>query len=546
MDTVTITTPEVSKKPIKSLSENSIWPNGIKTDNDGYTTFYTLGTNKINVPTSSSAWPKGNKLISPFVYQDDKLVGFCDTKAMEVGDATTIVMPYEHIEAEFSSIDKDTLQIATPKATFKKASWADGEMEDIPEAQYKYKGCKTLDDVKAVDGNYKTTDIVDGTWSEILCDLEDSNPTIAWSRGMFYDCSNLTTFTSDLSSLTYGYCMFQYCSNLTTFTSDLSSLTNGNSMFYNCYNLTTFTSDLSSLIDGGRMFYGCSNLSSFNSDLSSLIGGGGMFYGCSNLSSFNSDLSSLIEGSEFMFGGCTNLTSFTSDLSSLTSAYDMFNRCTSLTSFDCNLSSLTNGNSMFDNCHNLTTFDSDLSSLIYGAYMFRECTSLTSFNSDLGSLTNGSYMFKDCKLDTTSVQNIARTIKDVNDMENQGECDMVWRYIHIDIDNTTPNSEEIEAFNLISSKGWTVYVNGNEHSSASPASVMTLDETGEEISTPIPFYAKPQQTDEKHARYIDSEGNFFIILGAQFIYGDDISTYGMFINEEDAAANMGLTKIERA
>ena len=229
----------------------------MKVDSDGYAVFYELGTNKVDIPTSSSAWPKGNKLISPFVYQDDKLVGFCDTKAMEVGDASIIVMPYEHIEAEFSSIDKGSLQIATPKATFKKASWKDSGVEDIPEAQYKYKGCKTVNDVKAVDSNYRTTDIVNGTWTEILCDLKNGNTTDIWNGGMFGVCDNLTTFTSDLSSLTNGSKMFYYCENLTTFTSDLSSLTDGQGMFMECSNLTSFSSDLPSLTSGDNMFSGC-------------------------------------------------------------------------------------------------------------------------------------------------------------------------------------------------------------------------------------------------------------------------------------------------
>jgi hypothetical protein len=51
-------------------------------------------------------------------------------------------------------------------------------------------------------------------------------------------------------------------------------------MFYNCSKLTTFTSDLSSLENGYRMFYGCSTFTSFNSDLSSLKKGDGMFYNC--------------------------------------------------------------------------------------------------------------------------------------------------------------------------------------------------------------------------------------------------------------------------
>jgi hypothetical protein len=73
---------------------------------------------------------------------------------------------------------------------------------------------------------------------------------------MFKGCSSLTTFTSDLSSLTDGYEMFQNCSNLTTFTSDLSPLITGSYMFEACSNLTIFTSDLSSLTDGNGMFNG--------------------------------------------------------------------------------------------------------------------------------------------------------------------------------------------------------------------------------------------------------------------------------------------------
>ena len=150
---------------------NSIWPNGMKVDSDGYAVFYPLGTNKVNVPTNSSEWPKGNKFVSPFVYQDDKLVGFVDTKALTVSDNTTIYLPYEHIEAQFSAIDKGQLQIHAPNAITKKASWKDSGVEDIPESQFKYKGCTTVDNVTSVDANYQTTDIVNGTWSEPLWDL---------------------------------------------------------------------------------------------------------------------------------------------------------------------------------------------------------------------------------------------------------------------------------------------------------------------------------------------------------------------------------------
>ena len=476
---------------------NSIWPNGMKVDSDGHAVFYPLGTNKVNVPTSSTQWPKGNKLVSPYVYQDDKLVGFVDTKALTVSGNTTIYLPYEHIEAEFSAIDKGQLQIHAPNAITKKASWKDSEVEDIPEAQYKYKGCKTVDNVKTVDNNYKTTDIVNGTWSEPLWDLEDSS-------SMFYGCTALTSFNSDLSSLTNGESMFKNCANLTAFTNDLSSLTNGISMFTET-NLTTFSSDLNSLITGEDMFAYCLNLTSFDSDLSSLT------YGFD------------------MFRNCTNLTTFTPDVSSLSKGNYMFAYCLNLTSFDSDLSSLTDGSGMFYNCTALTTFTSDLSSLYDGDSMFYNCTALTTFTSNLRYLIYGRYMFYGCKLDTPSVQNIADTIKTVSSGT-----------IHIGIGNSTPNEQETEAFNTIASKGWTVYVNGLTSSNVWNPTSLT-PENGEETTTPIPFWAKPVPATEETASYTDSEGNFYNILGAQFVYGDDLSTYGMFTSEEDAAANMRLT-----
>lgn len=152
---------------------NSIWPNGMKVDSDGHAVFYPLGTKKVEVPTSSSEWPKGNKLVSPFVYdKDDKLVGFVDTKALTVSSNTTIYLPYTHIEAEFSAIEKGQLQIHAPNATTKKASWKDSGVEDIAEAQFKYKGCTTVDNVITIDSDYKNTDIINGNWSEPLYDLE--------------------------------------------------------------------------------------------------------------------------------------------------------------------------------------------------------------------------------------------------------------------------------------------------------------------------------------------------------------------------------------
>jgi len=101
---------------------NSVWPNGIKRDGEGYVTVYPLGTNKVDISTIT--WPEGDKLVSPYVYQNDKLVGFIDTKALTVSGTATITMNYNHIEADFASISEGTLTVNAPNATVKKFTWS--------------------------------------------------------------------------------------------------------------------------------------------------------------------------------------------------------------------------------------------------------------------------------------------------------------------------------------------------------------------------------------------------------------------------------------
>ena len=345
---------------MSSNLQNSIWPNAGGT----------LGQNKVQIPDGiNTTWPEGDALVHNFVYHKGKLVGFVDTKALIANDSKSTTFPYEYVNISLPSIAEGEMtynydQCAYVVLNNEVIKWheegdipSDEELEIITK---KYLGCKTVEDVIAVDPNYKTTDIIDGVWTEGLGDLEQGDY-------MFSGCSALTSFSSDLSSLTDGRWMFNYCRNLTSFSSDLSSLTSGNSMFYTCSALTSFNGDLSSLTDGNSMFSECTNLTSFSSDLSSLTTGNSMFYK-TNLLEFTSDLSSLTNG-EYMFRSCRNLTSFSSDLSSLTS-----------------------GDSMFYGA-NLTSFSSDLSSLTNGVYMFQSCNALTSFSSDLSSLTSGNGMF---------------------------------------------------------------------------------------------------------------------------------------------------------
>lgn len=92
---------------------NSVWPNGLKRDDEGYVNFYPTGTNKVDISTIT--WPEGTKVKSPFVYQGDTLVGFVDTKALDIdNNNTTIDINYTHFDADLDSIMENTLTINTP------------------------------------------------------------------------------------------------------------------------------------------------------------------------------------------------------------------------------------------------------------------------------------------------------------------------------------------------------------------------------------------------------------------------------------------------
>ena len=253
---------------------NSVWPNGLKVDSEGYVTFYPLGTNKVDISTIT--WPDGDKLISPFVYQNDKLVGFVDTKALTVSGSATTTMNYNHIEADFASISEGALTVNAPNATVKKFTWAvstggdetfDFVIIDFNTADEEI--INTVRTAKRVVDNklYDADDNLIGTWDTSKLEVggfEDeetgnfdglfNNKTEdSWtSRGII-----LSEFDSDLPSLTNGNFMFFFCENLTSFSSDLPSLTDGTAMFSACHNLTSFSSDLSSLTNGHSMFYGC-------------------------------------------------------------------------------------------------------------------------------------------------------------------------------------------------------------------------------------------------------------------------------------------------
>lgn len=477
---------------------NSVWPNGLKRDEEGYVTFYPLGTNKVDISTIT--WPEGDKLVSPFVYQNDKLVGFVDTKALTVSGSAATTMNYSHIEADFASISEGKLTVNAPNATVKKFSWAvstgGDETFDFVIIDFNTTDQETIDTVRTakrvVDNKlYDANDGLIGTIDTSKIEVGGSYDMKA--DGLFYNGNEraliLSDFNSDLSSLRNGSAMFTFCNKLTTFTSDLPSLTNGSGMFEYCFNLESFCGDLSSLTNGNRMFY------------------------MSNLSEFSSDLPNLMDGA-LMFASCYNITSFYSDLPSLT-----------------------NGEQMFEYCGNLTSFSSDLSSLTNGEYMFTTCSKLTSFNANLPSLTSGNGMFDGCKLDASSVKNIIDRINTYSGLLLLG----------IGCNNTTEDknlfAQEVGYADMtfllaaLRAKGWTVTAQYNGR----PTTTYSLRKPSENA---LPIFVKLDE-DEKHGNYTSQDCSKKYRLNWFHETTGSTEGYTQFNSIEEAVAHFNIKPIER-
>lgn len=469
---------------MSTILQNSIWPN----------TEGNLGTIKVQIPDGvNTFWPEGDALVHNFVYKDGMLVGFVDTKALTVNDSKSTTFPYDYVNIHLESIKEGDMTVeGGAKPEYLIVTYGTGNSGNTIVLGTIYANCTDAAAIRRINSRYFDDvegggNVVDGVWSESLENLKTQFDENTGIGGLFYNCSHITHFYSDLSSLTDGQCMFTGCTELKTFEADLSNLKTARNMFSYYKGRSSPTSS-------------CISLPSFNVNVPLLYDGAYMFCGCESLTSFESDLPSLLYG-QYMFGAARVTYGFLQ--------YKNYSACP-LKSFSVNVPILANGN-----------------------YMFNGCTSLTSFSSALPKLESGEGMFTGCKLDTASIKNIAETINTVTNSPS----------IHIGIGSTTPTEEENQYLTQIHEKGWQVFVNGS--SDAYVPATTTLDETGETITSPIPFWAKPVPSDEEHAQYVDENGNFFNILGAQFIYVSDPETYGVFTCEEDAAINMGLTKIER-
>lgn len=119
---------------------------------------------------------------------------------------------------------------------------------------------------KDADGNDQSLDIAD------LVNLTDGTE-------LFQDNLNLNVdWEISLPNLTNGSYMFAYCTELKSFSGDLSNLENGEEMFGSCESLTSWTVELPNLTNGSYMFSCCYGLTSWTVELPNLENGDGMFH----------------------------------------------------------------------------------------------------------------------------------------------------------------------------------------------------------------------------------------------------------------------------
>lgn len=375
------------------------------------------------------------------------------------------------------------------------------------------------------------------------------------ASNMFADCKNINdVILGDTRKLENATGMFAGCVSLGSIEGEFSNVSKASGMFTTCSALTKFTASngMPKLKDATNMFYQCGALIEVDlgDSLEELEVADYMFLGTSISGEFNANMPKLksAAGMFTRMKSTEKITAFSSELPRLEDGMTMFEQCT-FSQLHKDLPSLTNGARMFRACAQMQSFVGDLSALQTGYQMFQNCQSLTEIITNLNSLTNGYQMFTNCKLNTKSLIHIADTIKDVRGMEPtiDGSDHMVTYddlcfSLDLGIANSEPTQEEIELLNEIHDKGWDVRVNGSSYTPSAASAVMTLDDPEGQVQPNIkPFYAKAVRVDKELANYVNANGEYFDIVGGQFLFVNDPETYGMFTCEEDAAMNMGLT-----
>lgn len=354
---------------------------------------------------------------------------------------------------------------------------------------------------------------------------------------------------------------------------------------------------MSSLEIGIRMFKGLQKLRTVYSALS-----GGIQYNLINLVNGEEMFANTnIEEVNINPNSTTYYYCLSADFPSLVNGCNMFNNCRYLKKFYVDMPSLVNATQMFS--YNLiSTFESQLGNLKTGAYMFIQpdgqgaCpltyTSIASIanniqnithldksldsdwyytyvthNSESGQKPNGDYIINNYYDAAHSKYQITACI-----------APAFRGVIHLGSNSYNPSTDYdvLASVGTLMQKGWTVYVNqykgeydgytppsgdvgsGGGTPSLKPTYDITpstyslrnteSEENEEEIDetiAPTMYYYKSVEVPEPMATYIDQNNKYYIIIGAEFIYGDDLSNYNQYTSMEEAANDMGLTKYIR-
>ena len=529
------------------ITENDIWGTKvIKDENDNVIVTHDF----ITIPTDNeSPWKKQvTKIEDNKAYIGDEFYANVQTDMIKDGNNLFVN------NKTLKTFHSDLTSMTNGSVTFAASSLEsfEGNTSSLTNGRYMFQFCYDLTNVECDLSNLTNGVNMFSDCGELkdvskIGKLKSLEIATQMFCGTNVDAKGNGPFT-EMPSLKFASAMFARDTSLTSFTSNTPILTNIDGMFCVCENLESVVLTTDNVTSASLAFQSCYSLKSFECKLHSLISAQSMFEDCCELEKFENSLQSLVKG-DAMFGGCEKLSTFKVD----------------------NLDMLVEGGAMLCYC-NIEEFNYDLPSLEDGSYMFRD-TPLKTFTSSLPSLLAGYYMFKGCKLDKNSILMIADSIKNLEESGHAIKNGNSWNYaedvdmwrtsliramisepyrgvLHITFDSeglTESDINEIKEYcQEIANKGWKVYVTGGDMKDTviSPASTLSLDDETN-TNTPIPFFAKPINVSEEEAEYTDNNGNYYVINGGQYIFGDDISSYGMFLNIEDAALNMGLTKIEK-
>lgn len=242
--------------------QNSIWPN-----TDGK-----LGTIKTEIPDgTTNPWPDGDALIGKFVYKNDRLVGFVDTKALTLNSSKKTTINYDYTEISLPCISEGDLTITRgSRSKYFKIKWGTTvETEpDIPQVELQpdaiwkptsitSSNVSKLNNVSEVQSYYMVKNGLNYGVDLSGVTAIDAKVIPSSVKIWNHNLPALTEITNDAMQSTNNHQIDpRLFTDLQSFDGDLSSLEKAPALFRNNNNLTHFSGNL----DGLRCGYAINNV----------------------------------------------------------------------------------------------------------------------------------------------------------------------------------------------------------------------------------------------------------------------------------------------